>query len=138
MNARSTALLALSLSFVLAACKSTGETTGDLGVTAVQFQDVVVPTGMKLVNRYNESYSREEQGWRSGHFVYSGQPRIEEACGHVLARMPQHSWSLVSDQTPDDSSRVLKFTRGRYSAVYTLARQDGVTSMVVDYTTNTN
>jgi hypothetical protein len=128
--------VAFAVILVLAACASTETTgSGDHGVSAVQFQDVVVPDGMALVDRFHESYSREEAGWRLGHFEYVGQPRVEDACSHLLLRMPQHHWRLASDETSEDKTRKLRFERGRYVAKYTLQRIDGVTHMVIDYST---
>jgi hypothetical protein len=128
--------LLLSCFSVLVACSSPElANTTDQGVNAIQFQDVAVPAGMRLHDNYHESHSREEAGWRYGHFLYTGQPRVQEACEHVLQRMPQHAWTLVSDAAPDDHTRNLKFTRGRYTVEYAVTRQDGVTQLVVDYRT---
>jgi hypothetical protein len=124
------------LAGVMVACASQdGTSAEDHGVSAVQFQDVVVPSGMNIHDRNHESHSREESGWRFGHFVYTGQTRVEEACSHLLLRMPQHSWRLVSDEQADPVTRRLRFVRGRYVAEYVLKRQDGITEMVIDYRT---
>lgn len=121
---------------LLGSCAATGDgKDGDRGVSVVQFQDVVVPDGMTLVDRFYESHSREEAGWRFGHFVYVGQPQLQDACAHLLQRMPQHLWRLASDETPEEATRKLRFERGRYVADYTLQRVDGVTHMVIDYRT---
>lgn len=128
--------LLCALTACIAACKSTEvELSNDHGVTAVQFQDLVVPDGMKMLDRYHESHSREEAGWRYGHYVYSGQPKLDDVAGHLLLRMPQHSWVVASDERPDDSTRRLRFTRGRYVAEYTITREHGSTVMVIDYKT---
>lgn len=118
---------------LLGAC-ATSESV-DHGVSSVQFQDVAVPDGMKLVDRFHESHSREVAGWRYGHFEYVGQAQLQDACSHVLQRMPQHMWQLALDESPDASVRRLRFERGRYVADYTLQRVDGVTHMKIDYTT---
>src|SRR5712691_8766055 len=125
---------------LLCACKYSGSTAvvptapeqGD-GVSAIQFQDIVVPDGLKLRDSYHESYSIEETGWRLGHFVYSGLPHLEESSAHVISRMPQHSWSLLADEKTDESTRKLRFARGRYFADYSFRRQDGITQLVIDY-----
>ena len=70
----STALLAAALA-LLAACESS-DPRNTFGVTAGQFQDVVVPTGLRLRDRANESHSRDEAGWRTAHLVYTGQTTI--------------------------------------------------------------
>lgn len=127
--------LALLSIFLLAACRSPDAKESETGVAAVQFADMVVPDGLLLRDRYHESYSREEAGWRFGHFVYTGQPRVDEACAHLLLRMPQHLWKLEADEQPDETSRKLRFSRGRYVADYLLSRQDGLTQMVVEYRT---
>jgi hypothetical protein len=122
---------------MFAACKSTNENpdTGT-GVSAIQFQDIVVPSGLTLQERLHESHSVEEGSWRHGHFEYLGSTKLEEASAHVLQRMPQHSWSLVTDEKPDQVSRKLKFVRGRYVATYTIRMEDtGFTRMVIDYRT---
>lgn len=130
-------LLVLGTGLALAGCKSNPAQPGatDDGVTAVQFQDIVVPSGMKLQDNRHESHSIEATGWRMGHFVYEGMPKIEEACSHILQRMPQHAWKLVADEQPDPTTRKLRFSRGRYEAAYTLRRQDGVTFLEIDYKT---
>lgn len=134
--ARSRAFLAMTVLCLLCGCKTPATGPGD-GVTALQFPDAVVPNGMNLHDRYHESNSAESAGWRFGHFVYTGQTHVQEACSHLLLRMPQHGWSLAADEQPDDATRILKFTRGRYCADYTLHRQDGITEMVIDYRTET-
>lgn len=137
MNHRFLGVLSACVLVFLGGCESTDPSaaSADDGVVAVQFQDVVVPDGMLIHDKFSESYSREEQGWRSGHFVYSGDLTIEEACTHVLHRMPQHAWSLVTDDKNVENARRLKFARGRSTVEYALERQDGVTHMVIDYKT---
>jgi hypothetical protein len=125
---------AIVLSAGLTSCKSSANPPGGVGVSAIQFQDVVVPSGMTLQDNYHESWSLEEAGYRSGHFVYRGAPRVEDASAYVLDRMPQHAWSLSGDETKD-KARVLRFTRGVYEAEYSLQRVEGVTQIVVEYRT---
>ncbi len=128
--------LTLAALLILGSCASTeGTGDGDRGVSAVQFQDVVVPDGMKLLDQFHESHSRETGGWRFGHFEYIGSPPVQDACAHLLLRMPQHLWRLATDESPTDSTRKLRFERGRYVADYMLQRIDGVTHMVIDYQT---
>ena len=109
---------------------------GAPGVDSRQFQDVVVPSGFRLKDRRHESFSREEASWRHGHFVYAGSDQVADAAAYVQHNMPRHSWELVSSQDIDDSSKRLRFERGIYSADYVFSRRDGVTQMVVDYTTD--
>lgn len=139
MKSNALAGIALSIVAALAACSSAPEETpptgGGLGVAAIQFQDVVVPQGLTMNERFNESHSIEEAGYRHGRFEYSGQTRVEDACAHLLQRMPQHAWTLTSDEQVDKATRKLRFVRGRYTADYTLVRKDGITTMVVDYRT---
>lgn len=126
----------LVLGLALAACESTEiQHSGDLGTSAVQFQDVVVPAGLKLVERFVESHSREAAGWRYGHFEYVGQTQIKEACDHLLDRMPQHSWQVTSDDASNPQVRHIQFKRGAYVVDYRLERIHGETHMVVDYDT---
>jgi hypothetical protein len=125
---------AIVLSAGLTSCKSAANQSSGAGVSAIQFQDVVVPSGMTLQDNYHESWSLEEAGYRSGHFVYRGASRIEDASAYVLDRMPQHAWSLTADETKE-KSRVLRFSRGVYEAEYSLQRVEGITQMVVEYRT---
>ncbi|MBK8099188.1 MAG: hypothetical protein IPK26_18930 [Planctomycetes bacterium] len=122
---------------VLSACQGPGDASGDEpGLTAVQFQDVAVPDGFLLKSDLRESYSREERGWRIGHFVYThNSVRVDDASAHLRARMPQHNWTLVGDEQVDEQSRRLRFVRTPYSVEYLLNRQDGITRMTVDYRT---
>jgi hypothetical protein len=116
-------------------CK-TSDAPPDYGVSSVQFADMEVPSGLNLLDTYQErSHSREVAGWRYGHYVYRGQTHVDEACEHLLLSMPQHAWRLVADERPQEDTRRLRFARGRYVADCSLRRQDGVTEMVVDYTT---
>lgn len=117
------------------ACE-TAEQEHSYGVTAGQFQDVVVPTGFQLRDKANESYSREEAGWRQAHLVYFGPAGLDEATNYVLQRMPQHSWVFVAEEPTEDAGRRVRFTRGSYSASYTFERREGATQIVVDYATD--
>jgi hypothetical protein len=119
---------------VAGGCETSGSGDG-LGVGASQFQDVVVPAGLRLQDAAHQSYSREESGWRHGQFVYSGAMAIEEAMGYVRQRMPQHNWTIVADEA-DEQRALLRFERGIYSAEYTFQRRDGSTQMVVAYRTD--
>lgn len=140
MKSNALACLGFVLFVAIAACSSAPEEApasgGGLGVTAIQFQDVVVPDGLRMNERFNESHSIEEAGYRHGRFQYSGQTRVEDACAHLLQRMPQHAWTLASDEQVDKATRKLRFVRGRYTADYTLVRTDGITTMVVEYRTD--
>jgi len=114
----------------------TGADRAGYGVNATQFQDMVVPAGLRLRDRGHESYSRQEAGWRMGHFVYVGATGVEEAAGYVRQRMPQHSWKMVSEDVTADQVARMRFERGIYSAEYTFQRRDGSTQMVVVYNTD--
>jgi hypothetical protein len=105
------------------------------GVSAVQFQDVVVPDGLRLVDDAHRSYSREESSWRQAHFEYIGQVDLSLSASYVRERMPQHSWAKVKDESGETSTHLL-FERGIYLADYTFTRAEGATIMVVDYTTD--
>ena len=127
------ALLALGLG----ACSTVDadNPSGDLGISAVQFQDLAIPAGMKLVERFHESHSREAAGWRYGHFEYVGQTTVPEACNYLLERMPQHRWEPTADEAVEASSRRLQFKRGAYVVDYRFERIDGETHLVIDYDT---
>ena len=130
-----TVKLLVALTVFAGACETTADREGQ-GVHAVQFQDVVVPTGFRLQDQAHESHSREEANWRQGHFVYSGPTGLEEALGYVKQRMPQHSWRIVAEEAVGETGKRLLFERGIYSAEYTFQRRDGSTQMVVVYTTD--
>jgi hypothetical protein len=122
----------LLLTVALAACA----TDASGGVTAVQFQDVVVPNGMRLKNEGQASYSTEAATYRKGRFEYVGSTDLEAAASYVRERMPQHSWTKLRDEAAAEAGLHILFERGIYRADYTFTRSDGVTVMVVDYTTN--
>ena len=109
---------------------------GPLSANSRQFQDVVVPSGFRLRDRSNESFSREEATWRHGRFVYLGSEYVAEATAYVQQHMPRHSWQMVSNDAVADDGVRLRFERGIYSADYMISRRDGVTHMVVDYATD--
>ena len=119
---------------LLSACAT--DPASNNGVTAMQFQDVVVPSGMRLREEAHESYSREEAGWRHGHFVYTGQTEVATIANYERERMPQHKWTKVLDEEGQEIGLRLRFERGRYRADYTFTRSDGSTMMVVDYVTD--
>ncbi len=106
------------------------------GVSASQWKDVVVPAGLRLLDRAHESHSVDSAGWRMGHFVYTGNVAREDAASYVRQRMPQHNWELVADERVDENTTRLRFLRGHYSAEYTFTREEGRTQMVVDYQTD--
>lgn len=134
-RARGAALACLVLLLGVAACRAT-ENGGEDGVSAVQFQDVVVPSGLRLIDGSHESASREIAGWRQGRFVYQGDTRIEDAIAYVRQRMPQHNWEATGSENLEPPGCKLHFARGIYSAEYTFERREGVTQMVVDYRTD--
>lgn len=129
------ALTALGCAAALGGCQS-GANRAAYGVSASQFQDMVVPAGMKLRDGAHESHSRQESNWRVGHFVYEGATSVDEAIGYVRQRMPQHNWTVVEDVTTDEQVSRLRFERGIYTAEYTFQRRDGATHMTVDYRTD--
>lgn len=118
---------------VLSGCVSSPR---DEVISAKQFQDIVVPDGLNLVDNAHESHSNENASYRMGHFVYTGSTRREEAVTYVRQRMPQHSWVLVADDAVDENTNRLRFVRGYYSAEYKFTRMDGRMQMVVDYRTD--
>ena len=109
---------------------------GPSEVDSRQFRDVVVPAGFRLVDRRHESFSGEIATWRLGHYKYSGSSQVDEATAYVKLRMPHHSWQMISNEPVDDTGVRLRFERGIYSADYVFSRRDGMTEMVVDYTTD--
>ncbi len=127
--------LALAVGVVaVSSCASPDPTTA-YGVSAVQFQDVVVPAGMQLRDSAHESHSRVEASWRKAHFIYSGQTPVQSAVSYVRERMPQHNWTMVAEEQVEEAGVKIRFERGIYSAEYVFSRADGATQMVVDYDT---
>jgi hypothetical protein len=129
-----TRAIGVTLLLALAACGAADPARAH-GVSAVQFQDVVVPSGLRLVDDAHRSHSRQEVDWRMGHFEYVGQVDIVPAANYVRERMPQHSWSKVRDEVTDTETK-LRFERGNYAADYSFTRSEGATVMVVDYRTD--
>ena len=129
-------LIALLACVSLASGCQSGAGRGAHGVTASQFQDMVVPAGLRLRDGANESYSRQEASWRQGRFEYIGSTAVDEAMNYVRQRMPQHSWSVVRDEMGADDVATLRFERGIYAAEYTFQRRDGATHMTVLYSTD--
>ena len=119
---------------VLAACQ--GLPRGQEGVTSVQFQDVVVPDGLHIVDSAYQSHSIEAASSRFGRYVYSGAVRAEDAASYVRERLPLHNWTLVHEDTKNSDQTKLRFERGYYVQEYLFTRRDGRTEMVVDYTTD--
>ncbi len=120
---------------LLMSCQS-ADTNAELGVTSVQFRDVRVPGGLTKQDR--DSYSQEAASFRKGHFVYTGQNKVEEASMFVRQQMPQHGWTLTADEAKAEEGVRLRFERGVYSVEYRFTRIDGLTQMVVDYNTDFN
>jgi hypothetical protein len=131
------AAMALAASFAcvfgLGACAV--EPDESTTVQAVQFQDVVVPSGLKIREAAHQSWSREEAGFRHGRFEYYGQNDVAAAADYVRARMPQHNWTKVEDTTSESGVKI-RFERDVYRADYSFSRSEGATTMVVDYTTD--
>lgn len=111
---------------------------GEDGVQAVQFKDMVVPAGLRLLDDSHQSHSVETSGWRQGRFVYSGLVQPAEAASYVRERMPLHNWELVKDETTavEPVTTTMRFLRGYYVAEYRFTRVDGRTQLVVDYDTD--
>jgi hypothetical protein len=134
-TARFAVVLAALATILLGACQSP-DPSREHGVSAVQFQDVVVPSGMQLRDEAHESHSRDDAGHKQAHYVYTGQTRVEDAIAYVRERMPQHNWTVVSEDKGDDTGVRIRFERGIYRADYSFTRSEGATVMVVDYSTD--
>lgn len=131
-----TILTAFLLTFCMVATSCQIGSGGSSAVGSRQFKDVVVPAGFQLRDREHESFSREEATWRHGRFIYSGRDQVDSASAYVQRRMPQHSWKLVSQEAVDENGVRLRFERGIYSADYMISKREGLTQMVVDYSTD--
>lgn len=91
---------------------------------------------MRLRDQLNESYSSEVATWKKAHLIYTGQVRVEDADGYVRLRMPAHGWELAEQTSLEGGGVQLRFERHIYTALYQISRGDGVTTMVVDYSTD--
>ncbi|MCA8976474.1 MAG: hypothetical protein KDC98_17270 [Planctomycetes bacterium] len=111
---------------------------GKDGVTAIQFQDMVVPAGLCLIDDAHQSHSVEAASWRYGRFVYTGMVKPAEAASYVRQRMPLHAWQCVRDVTTpgDRSSTTQRFERAHYVAEYCYTRIEGQTQLVIEYDTD--
>ncbi|MCC6671355.1 MAG: hypothetical protein IT458_09860 [Planctomycetes bacterium] len=128
------------LCLALPACKSDGSASsgkGD-GVSAVQFDDIPVPDGMKLVSQHHESHSVQVGGYRYADFVYRGSDPIDQVAAYMLQRMPQHSWKAVKEDASSADTRVLRFERDAYRVECTITRESRTTTMNVQVRTNLN
>ena len=134
MKMRGMLILGLGALANLTSCVSTIP-SGGYGVRPIQFTDVVVPDGMTLRDRHEESFTIEVGSWRVGHLEYGGTSPVNAVTGYVLQRMPQHAWELIGDQAPNGQRRTLRFARGQYVAQYTIERRENLTMMIVDYST---
>lgn len=135
VGTRAAAAAASLLAFVaLGACAL--EPDENTSVQAVQFQDVVVPSGLRIREAKHQSWSREEAGFRHGRFEYYGQNDVAGAADYVRQRMPQHNWAKISDGPAENGDLKIRFERDIYRADYTFSRSEGATTMVVDYTTD--
>lgn len=114
---------------LLAACAGTRAT--DLGIQSVQFEDVRVPTRMRLVAEDARSHSVSVgSDYRYGDFEYVGSVPIEACADYLAQTMPQHRWTLVED-TGGGPERTIRFERGIYDATYTIERKESTTRMTV-------
>lgn len=121
--------LCLLLSSLVCGCGTgSGWTrTGNDGVTAIQFSDIPVPAGMKLLERFHRSDSIQVGDYRYGNFAYSGTVPVAEVSQYLRERMPQHGWKLAERQQ-EKEGEVLVFRRGPYTARCQLS-SDGVTTI---------
>lgn len=130
------AVWALVSAGAVAVSSCSGLPRGQDGVTAIQFPDMVVPDGLRLVDNAHQSHSVEAASWRQGRFVYSGTVRAEDAAGYVREQMPRHNWRLVADESRGPNGATLRYQRGYYAAEYTFSRANGRTQLVVEYDTD--
>ncbi len=110
------------IAVVLCGCETATEPTDD-GVSALQFQDIPVPSELRLVERFHSSDSRELGEYRYANFVYAGALPVGGVCSYLLERMPQHSWELEQDTSGSDGYRSLRFRRGNYAVDCVLTPQ---------------
>ncbi|MEM7199896.1 MAG: hypothetical protein AAF628_06500 [Planctomycetota bacterium] len=119
----------LAILVALPACTAPGKTTDD-GVSAVQFQDIPVPEGLTLRERFHASDSRVAGDYRYANFTYGGTLPVAEVGTYLLERMPQHSWRLEDDHQRSDGTRTLSFRRGDEVVNCSLSRRSDATTVM--------
>lgn len=136
MNARIFGLV--SLAILLAGCVGPVASVEDSsGVTAVQFADVPVPAGMRLIAGH-ESHSFQVGDFRHGDFHYSGSVPRADVASYMTRRMALHGWSQVGEAPPDAGILDLKFARHPHTARCEIWQESSVTHLRIAVRTETS
>lgn len=102
----------------------------DLGMAAIQFDDIPVPDGLRLKTSAHESHSYEVDGFRFGDFEYYGVMRAEKAVSYMRDRMAVHGWAL-RDSSVGETAADLVFWRRPYETKCRIWQDASITRMKV-------
>jgi hypothetical protein len=126
---------AAAIALLLAGCEMTTlehTPSGAHGVSAVQFPDIPVPSGMTMREHEHRSFSVQAgSNYRFAEFVYEGPLAVTEVGAYMAERMPQHAWEQVARENPVPDVQILKFRRGRDHAECNIQRDEATTTMRV-------
>ena len=104
----------------------------DDGVSAVQWDDIPAPDGMRLMEQFHKSHTRQIGKWRHGDLHYSGTLPVAEVSSYLQERMPQHSWELIGHETDGDGDHEkLSFRRGKDVAECSVVRSTNATTTLM-------
>lgn len=125
------------LASVFAACQGATATLvapEDYGTSAIQFDDVPIPAGLRLATSPASSHSHAVGTFRHGDFEYSGHVPIERVVEYMRNRMAVHAWELVGFETTETATD-LTFTRRPYEVVCRVFEESALTKMRVSIRT---
>ncbi len=131
---RTTRTFLLAATAFLVACSQHGFSIpySDDGVSAGQPKDLPVPSGMRLLDRYHQSHSRESGSYRYAHMVYEGSLPMARVASYLLENLPAREYQFQSKESLGHEHEVLHFTRGPYSLECTIRRKEAVTRLEYD------
>jgi len=124
---------------LLGSCQTPAERakTSDDGVSAIQFEDIPVPDGLRLQERAHSSDSLELGEYRYANFSYVGGVPVAEVSSYLRDRMPQHKWTLLAEETDPDGNDTLSFRRGKYTAECRLQHEESSARTTLDIVVRT-
>jgi hypothetical protein len=129
----------VAVALLLGGCQ-TPPSSYDDGVSAVQWDDIPAPLGMRLRERYHESHTKQVGSWRYADLVYAGRLPVAEVSAYLRERMPLHAWQLTEHRADSDAeAEVLRFRRGQYVAECNIVRQpSSATELLIKVRTQRN
>ncbi|MCA8941692.1 MAG: hypothetical protein KDB80_03960, partial [Planctomycetes bacterium] len=125
------------LASMFAACQGTAPqltAPEDFGTSAIQFDDVPIPSGMRLATGPGFSHSHAVGSFRYGDFEYSGHVPVERVVEYMRSRMAVHAWDLAEFETSELATD-LRFTRRPYVVTCHVFEQSATTKMQVSVRT---